>query len=98
MFCKKWRPATLFKKRLWHRCFSKNTFFTENVGATASLIGYVDKKLEDKSNHQTLIASIKYIKNAQQFEQAIFWISESNFFYQMTMNVLVYFLLLMKKP
>ena len=40
------RPATLLKKRLkrlWHRCFSvnfckifKNTFFTEDVWATAS--------------------------------------------------------------
>ena len=37
------RPATLLKKRLWHRCFfsefceiSNNTFFTEYLLATAS--------------------------------------------------------------
>ena len=37
------RPATLFKKRLWHRCFPMNfvkfpraTFFTEHLRATAS--------------------------------------------------------------
>ena len=37
------RPATLFKKRLCHKCFpvnfceiSKNTFFTENLWTTAS--------------------------------------------------------------
>ena len=36
-------PATLLKKRLWHRCFpvnfakiSKNTFFTEHLWLTAS--------------------------------------------------------------
>ena len=42
------RPATLLKKRLWHRCFpvnfscdiSKNTFFTEHVCATASVVLY----------------------------------------------------------
>ena len=38
------RPATLLKKRLWHRCFRvnceilKNTFFTEHLRATASNI------------------------------------------------------------
>ena len=39
------RPATLLKKRLWHRCFlvnfcqiSKNTFFTEDLWATASIL------------------------------------------------------------
>ena len=38
-------PATLLKKRLWHRCFlvnfceiSKNTFFTKHLRATASAI------------------------------------------------------------
>ena len=36
------------------------------------IIVYVDKKLNDKSNHQTLIATIKYIKNAQQLQQVIF--------------------------
>ena len=37
------KPATLLKKRLWHRCFpvkfcenSKNNFFTEHFWATAS--------------------------------------------------------------
>ena len=33
------RPATLFKKRLWHRVFceiSKNTYFTEHLWTTAS--------------------------------------------------------------
>ena len=37
------RPATLLKKRLWHRCFpvdfgeiSKNTFFTKHLWTTAS--------------------------------------------------------------
>ena len=37
------RPATLLKKRLWHRCFpvnffeiSKNTFFTEHFRITTS--------------------------------------------------------------
>ena len=37
------RPATLLKKRLWHRCFpvnfvkiSKNTFLTEHLRTTAS--------------------------------------------------------------
>ena len=38
------RPATLLKKRLWHRCFPvsfaiflrTNTFFTEHIWATAS--------------------------------------------------------------
>ena len=37
------RPATLLKKRLWHRCFPvnfakffKNTFFTEHLRMTAS--------------------------------------------------------------
>ena len=29
------RPATLLKKRLWYRCFSKNNFFTEHLWATA---------------------------------------------------------------
>ena len=33
------RPATLSKKRLWHRCFllnfAKNTYFTENLRETA---------------------------------------------------------------
>ena len=35
-------PATMLKKRLWHRCFTgnfakflKNTFFTKHLGATA---------------------------------------------------------------
>ena len=39
------RPATLLKKRLQHRCFpvnfaeiSKNTFFTEQLQATGSII------------------------------------------------------------
>ena len=36
------RPATLSKKRFWHRCkfwkISKNTFFTEHLWATASVI------------------------------------------------------------
>ena len=37
------RPATLLKKRLWHRCFycefceiSRNTFFTEHIWTTSS--------------------------------------------------------------
>ena len=43
--CNQAAPATLLKKRLWHRCFpvnfakiSKNTFFTEHLWATASII------------------------------------------------------------
>ena len=45
-------PATLLKKRRWHRCFpvkicriSKNTFFTEHVWTTASLCNpFLEKK------------------------------------------------------
>ena len=39
------RPATLFKKRLWHKCFPVNfarflrsTFFTEHLQTTAFII------------------------------------------------------------
>ena len=42
---KRLRPPTLWKKRLWHRCFpcefcqiSKNTFFTEHLWVTASIL------------------------------------------------------------
>ena len=31
------RPATLLKKRVWHRCF-KNIFFTEHLWTTASVL------------------------------------------------------------
>ena len=47
LFCHKvagLRPATLLKKRLWHRCFpvnfqkiSKDTFFTEHLWMTVSV-------------------------------------------------------------
>ena len=36
------------------------------------VILYGDKMLNDKSNHQILTATINYIKNIQQFEQALF--------------------------
>ena len=46
------RPATLFKKRLWHRCFPVNfpkflrtPFFTESVWTTASMKHTEDRYL-----------------------------------------------------
>ena len=39
--------STLLKKRVWHRCFhvnceiSKNTFFTERLWATASVVNEI---------------------------------------------------------
>ena len=41
---KRLRPATLLKKKLWHRCVCEfcqifnNTFFTEHLWATASIL------------------------------------------------------------
>ena len=40
--------------------------------ALLEVILYADKKLNDKSNHQLLTATIKYIKNTQRFEQTLF--------------------------
>ena len=40
--------------------------------ALLKVIVYGDKMLNDKSNHQVLTATINYIKNIQQFEQALF--------------------------
>ena len=36
------------------------------------VILYGDKMLNGKSNHRILTATINYIKNTQQFEQALF--------------------------
>ena len=48
------RPATLLKKRLWHRCFPVNfakflrtPFFTEHLRTTASILVEVDVQNEE---------------------------------------------------
>ena len=43
------------------------------LGPTAhpEVIFYDDKKVNYKSNHRILIATINYIKNTQRFEQAL---------------------------
>ena len=45
------RPATLSKKKLWHRCFPVNfveflrtPFFTEHLRMTASVVSYIFTK------------------------------------------------------
>ena len=40
--------------------------------ALLEVILYGDKMLNDKSGHQILTVTINYIKNTQQFEQALF--------------------------
>ena len=72
------RPATLLKKRSWHRCFpmsfceiSKNTFFTEHLWTSASNPSVVDAQSHVWSlriNEKLIICERKNKRNFYQFE------------------------------
>ena len=71
IYLKNLRPATLLKKRLWHRCFpvnffeiSKNIFFTEHLWMSASetktkQIGHIIRIIltEYQYQYQSIIGS-----------------------------------------
>ena len=80
---KRLRPPTLLKKRLWHRCFScefcqisKNTFFTEHLWATASIL-HEGRRL--KQIEISIISKItkKIIKKRKLFSHFLFFTCSS---------------------
>ena len=59
------RPATLLKKRLWPKCFPVNTFFTEHLWATVSIISRLKIKLRHTCDKYSQIEAPYKYRNEQ---------------------------------